>query len=794
MTSVWRHRTGQLRVDNNSDYIEGGVNNNSMNANRKKESSNSIRRNGAKQKMFRHDTSSIDIGDWDSQTDVSEEIFRNVLMNDEDEDNHHKKSTIRRRMKWRMGSMQKKNSKSKHQQNNMTQKNNDYRRNSNGSPSGSIAGDSVDGSRTVKSFHTLHSTETLVVKNQKQQLDIQKLQSSQNSALYSRYLTIAKDNHRSDDEVLSHRLKTWTQSRGLPRYQMENCLHSRESNYQTPQKKKSQTTETWENSSEISPCGTLSTAPSSTNSAKLNYSYDDEGSNTSDGTDNTDSASIIAMQPSEDYEGNRTVGLFLFDNASQQNMMPKPPSPPDEAEKSMPPRPARSMKGKPPRTPRIPNPYDATEISYSPSSSSVRKKLTYDSDASNLNELATSSSHFSNHNDYVEAGHDRYKNEPQEDEFISSNENGPLWELAGLQAISEGIAHTPEKFNTNINNNNNNGNNQGVEESKSETMDADTGRFVQAERNLRAIQDLAERHLMHGEYAEALEVFQEILRGQKEMYGTNHHRIGTALHNIGIVHMRAGNFENAALVSKCAVEVRKRVLGPDHLDIAVSLSQLGIALLELDEHKKALFAFREVFTIRRKRLGSNHPKVAKVLNNIGCCLFELKELKGALMAYEEALDIQKNTMRNQNVVYTEERGFSSPDKLLLSIAATLCNIGSVKLRQMDFDGSILALEEALLLQQSVLSDNHPTVRNTVDSINFVDNSRTSTKGQTNNVRSINHREHKMLFLFFEVMMTHAYPCFVFYFSHDKMSSIQMSHLQKDWRDIPQSIIIEMKTS
>jgi LPS sulfotransferase NodH len=79
--------------------------------------------------------------------------------------------------------------------------------------------------------------------------------------------------------------------------------------------------------------------------------------------------------------------------------------------------------------------------------------------------------------------------------------------------------------------------------------------------------------LAHGEYAEALEVFEEIFRGQLERYGADHYRVGTALHNIGIVHLKSRNYVKAVELCKLAVQVRKQALPSDHLDVAVSLAQ-----------------------------------------------------------------------------------------------------------------------------------------------------------------------------------------------------------------------------
>jgi hypothetical protein len=250
-------------------------------------------------------------------------------------------------------------------------------------------------------------------------------------------------------------------------------------------------------------------------------------------------------------------------------------------------------------------------------------------------------------------------------------------------------------------------------------VDVDQGRFLEAERNLKAIHQMAAEHLSHGEYEEALEVFEEILRGQRERYGAEHYRVGTALHNIGIVHLKSKNYEKAIEVCREAVRVRKEALVPNHPDIAVSLAQLGVAHLECQQHREALIVFREALQIRRGFLGPKHPKVGKILNNIGCALYELEELDGARLAFEEALDIQRENLRSCPAADEEEHGAQS-NQALLSIASTLCNLGSIKLRWGHYGDASVVLEEALLIQQSVLGDDHPAVLATIESIEHVD--------------------------------------------------------------------------
>jgi tetratricopeptide (TPR) repeat protein len=249
-------------------------------------------------------------------------------------------------------------------------------------------------------------------------------------------------------------------------------------------------------------------------------------------------------------------------------------------------------------------------------------------------------------------------------------------------------------------------------------VDVDDGCFLEVEKNLEAIHEMAAEHLQYGEYTEALEVFEEILRGQLARYGQDHFRVGTALHNIGIVHMKRGDFVNAAKVCKEAVRVRKIALDPFHQEVAVSLAQLGVAYMETEKHAKAITVFREALRIRRKCLGPRHPKVAKILNNIGCALYELNELEVAKVAFEEALAVQRYNLRE-----TQSDSPEFSDQSLLSISSTLSNLGSIKLYWGQHHDAAIDLEEVLLLQQSVLGDEHPVVQKTQESLTWVEKAR-----------------------------------------------------------------------
>jgi tetratricopeptide (TPR) repeat protein len=229
-------------------------------------------------------------------------------------------------------------------------------------------------------------------------------------------------------------------------------------------------------------------------------------------------------------------------------------------------------------------------------------------------------------------------------------------------------------------------------------VDLDDGGFLEPEINLRAIHDMAAEHMAHGEYEEAVEVFEEILRGQKERYGGNHYRVGTALHNLSIAYRKIENIEQAIEYCEQAVEVRKEALLPDHPDVALSLAQLGVSFLEVERIGEALVSFREALHISRNALGPKHIKCSKILNNIGCALYTNDELEESRSAFAEALDIYRYSLNHVDDTQEASKSNSHSNNLMMSMASTLCNIGSIELRYGQLDEAEIALDEALLVR------------------------------------------------------------------------------------------------
>ncbi|KAL9182608.1 hypothetical protein ACHAXT_013260 [Thalassiosira profunda] len=247
-------------------------------------------------------------------------------------------------------------------------------------------------------------------------------------------------------------------------------------------------------------------------------------------------------------------------------------------------------------------------------------------------------------------------------------------------------------------------------------------------RNLRAMHNLGYAHLRQNELPQAMGVFAEILRGQKERHGKTSLQTATAMHNLGVVCFRSGRHTDTVRLCDGAARIRVEKLGKDSPEVAASLSQQGVALMEMKEYTVALASFREALRIRRKALktngdgdGGERQLIVRLLNNIGCAHFEQDQLGRARVAFEEALWMQRELMKKSKRKGAGVESVNPKDAFHapLSIALTLTNLGSIHLRLEDYETSLVHFEEAALIQESVLGDDHKVVASTQESIAFV---------------------------------------------------------------------------
>ena len=228
------------------------------------------------------------------------------------------------------------------------------------------------------------------------------------------------------------------------------------------------------------------------------------------------------------------------------------------------------------------------------------------------------------------------------------------------------------------------------------------------EKRLRDGHRRACKYLKNGDFPRALEEFEGILDELMNSLGDSHRRVGSALHNVGIVNIRADNLDDAVDALEEAIRIRKDVHGPDHPKVADILLELGIALLSQKDYEDALEIFNDALEIRENDLvedarhGSDEDRihcvlqVAKALNNIACVYFEYGSLSKALKTLEDVLEMQKEAI--------DELTERDPDykQAMLSLATTYCNIGYVHADNADWDNAIEFLDRAYAVSATPL--------------------------------------------------------------------------------------------
>lgn len=204
------------------------------------------------------------------------------------------------------------------------------------------------------------------------------------------------------------------------------------------------------------------------------------------------------------------------------------------------------------------------------------------------------------------------------------------------------------------------------------------------------------------------------------------HLAGINVHNMAVCRLLAGatqSGDNAAALADAAEELalalfleaadlKRASFGPGHPEVAAALVEIGIRRYASDDPDGAFEALHEARRILSASLGAEHPSVAAVLNNSGCVHFRGTREGGsvaALTCFQEAKDMQQRAMETGT-------GAARGELDLLHVATTLCNVGYMKFRMKNYEEAGAIFEDALLVQQSVLGDNHQTIKDTLSNI------------------------------------------------------------------------------
>lgn len=224
------------------------------------------------------------------------------------------------------------------------------------------------------------------------------------------------------------------------------------------------------------------------------------------------------------------------------------------------------------------------------------------------------------------------------------------------------------------------------------TADLDNHQEPNAELKFRKIYYQATRHVNRNEIGDALELFRSFLRSHRAKYGDVHHLVGTALHNIGMVHLFSNQYTDALAAFNEAILIRRASLGPDHPDVQASMMKIGLIRYAWAEFYVAQNIFSGIRDKFMEVLGHGHPQMAKIMNNIGIVACQLNDYSTAYSSLEKAYDYQRRFAQEKN---------DQSEILMQGMANSLSNMAFIRFKQGNSEEARRLYERAIsLLEQA----------------------------------------------------------------------------------------------
>ncbi|MEM6989733.1 MAG: tetratricopeptide repeat protein [Myxococcota bacterium] len=194
-----------------------------------------------------------------------------------------------------------------------------------------------------------------------------------------------------------------------------------------------------------------------------------------------------------------------------------------------------------------------------------------------------------------------------------------------------------------------------------------------------------------GEYAEALELFEQSLHKRLEVYGEGHYEVVSTRGNIGSVLDYLGRSEEARDMLQRVVTETEAALGPSHPDVARVLGNLAGTQTRLGNNEAARALYERSVAIKTAVLGADHPSLVSTMDGLGVVCRKLGDNDAARTHHEAALAIGEARL-----------GPEHP-----SIAGVLINVGQLYMTSGELAAARTALERALKIQRTKYGDTHP---------------------------------------------------------------------------------------
>ena len=210
-----------------------------------------------------------------------------------------------------------------------------------------------------------------------------------------------------------------------------------------------------------------------------------------------------------------------------------------------------------------------------------------------------------------------------------------------------------------------------------------------------------------------------------DRYGEEHHRVGSALHNVAVANLRSGLLDDARDAIEEAIRIRKLTLGEDDAKVADSLVEYGIILLSMKNYRKSIEVFEDALELRQIESDEAENgaarreaklKKAKIRHNIGCVNFETRRYDEARKNYVAAIQEQKAIFSSWISAFSMGTDTSKPGHL--TMASTMCNKAYIDLEQENFSEAINTFLESIKIQKVLLEADNKLILSTMTNIGY----------------------------------------------------------------------------
>jgi tetratricopeptide (TPR) repeat protein len=118
-----------------------------------------------------------------------------------------------------------------------------------------------------------------------------------------------------------------------------------------------------------------------------------------------------------------------------------------------------------------------------------------------------------------------------------------------------------------------------------------------------------------GAFEEGRKLQNEVLKRQKQEYGTEDLRTSITMTNLASSLWYLGRFQEALQMGEQVLELRRRVLGDEHPLTLLSTGNLAWTYYELERYHEAMELMAPVVGLSQRILGTEHPTTIKYCKN-----------------------------------------------------------------------------------------------------------------------------------------------------------------------------------